>query len=331
MSELFRFIDLFAGMGGIRIPFEELGGSCVFSSEWDKSAQMMYHANFGEIPAGDITKITNDEIPEHDILLAGFPCQPFSIIGNGKGFADTRGTLFFEIERIIRDKKPEAFLLENVKQLVKHNNGKTFQVILSKLKEMGYFIHWKVLNALDYGLPQKRERVIIVGFRKNYQFSFPPPYQNRQKLSEIIEDHSKVDKKHFASERILNKRMEKTRGRHIPKPSIWHENKRGDIGIHEYSCALRAGGSYNYLLVDGIRRLTPRENLLLQGFPSNFKIAVSDSEVRKLAGNSVSVPLIRGVAKRMISAMKTQPSTPTLKSQEYARHSMLEEALVNEK
>ena len=200
MTQSFRFIDLFAGIGGIRIPFEELGCSCVFSSEWDKSAQMMYHANFREIPVGDITKITNDEIPEHDILLAGFPCQPFSIIGNGKGFADTRGTLFFEIERIIRDKKPEAFLLENVKQLVKHNNGKTFQVILSKLKEMGYFIHWKVLNALDYGLPQKRERVIIVGFRKNYQFSFPLPHQNRQKLSEIVEDHSKVDKKHFASQ-----------------------------------------------------------------------------------------------------------------------------------
>ena len=331
MTQSFRFIDLFAGIGGIRIPFEELGCSCVFSSEWDKSAQMMYHANFGEIPAGDITKITNDEIPEHDILLAGFPCQPFSIIGNGKGFADTRGTLFFEIERIIKDKKPEAFLLENVKQLVKHDNGRTFQVILAKLKEMGYFIHWKVLNALDYGLPQKRERVIIVGFRKNYQFSFPPPHPNRQKLSEIVEDHSKVDKKHFASERIVTKRMKKTRGRDIPKLSIWHENKGGDIGIHEYSCALRAGGSYNYLLVDGIRRLTPRENLLLQGFPSNFKIVVPDSEVRKLAGNSVPVPLIRGVAKMMISAMKMQPVTPTIKIQEYARHSMLEGAMVNEK
>lgn len=331
MTESFKFIDLFAGIGGIRIPFEELGGSCVFSSEWDKSAQMMYHANFGEIPAGDITKISSDEIPEHDILLAGFPCQPFSIIGNGKGFADTRGTMFFEIERIIRDKKPEAFLLENVKQLVKHDNGRTFQVILTKLKEMGYFIHWKVLNALDYGLPQKRERVIIVGFRENYHFTFPYPHYNRQKLSEILEEHSRVDKKHFASERIVNKRMEKTKGRHIPKPSIWHENKRGDIGIHEYSCALRAGGSYNYLLVDGIRRLTPKENLLLQGFPRDFKIAVPDSEVRKLAGNSVPVPLIRAVAKRMVSAMKMQPTNSSIKMQEYSRQTILDGALVNEK
>lgn len=304
----FTFIDLFAGLGGIRIPFEELGGSCVFSSEWDESAQKMYHANFGEIPTGDITKISSDKIPEHDILLAGFPCQPFSIIGNGKGFSDTRGTLFFEIERVLRDKKPEAFLLENVKQLVKHDKGRTFQVILAKLKESGYFVHWKVLNALDYGLPQKRERVIIVGFRKNHMFSFPQPSQKRIALSEIIEDHSRVDKKYFASEKIIKKRMEKTRGRRIPKPSIWHENKRGDIGIHEYSCALRAGASYNYLLVDGIRRLTSKEQLLLQGFPKNFKMVVPDGEVRKLTGNSVPVPLIRAVAQRMILAMNLQLS-----------------------
>lgn len=320
----FTFIDLFAGLGGIRIPFEELGGSCVFSSEWNESAQKMYHANFGEIPTGDITKISSDKIPEHDILLAGFPCQPFSIIGNGKGFADTRGTLFFEIERILRDKKPEAFLLENVKQLVKHDEGKTFQVILAKLKELGYFVHWEVLNALDYGLPQKRERVIIVGFRKNYQFSFPQPSQNRIKLSEIIEEHSKVDQKYFASERIVNKRMEKTRGKHIPKPSIWHENKRGDIGIHEYSCALRAGGSYNYLLVDGIRRLTSKEQLLLQGFPINFKVVVSDGEIRKLTGNSVPVPLIRAVAKNMVLAMNIQPLISTEKIEEDSRCSMLQ-------
>jgi len=307
MADSFRFIDLFAGIGGIRIPFEELGGSCVFSSEWDESAQKMYYANFGEIPSGDITKISNDEIPEHDILLAGFPCQPFSIIGNGKGFADTRGTLFFEIERILKNKKPEAFLLENVKQLVKHDEGQTFHVILAKLKELGYFVHWKVLNALDYGLPQKRERVIIVGFRKNYQFLFPQPSQNRINLSEIIEEHSKVDKKYFASERIVNKRMAKARGKPIFKPSIWHENKRGDIGIHEYSCALRAGGSYNYLLVDGIRRIIPREMLSLQGFPKDFKIVVSDGEIKKLAGNSVPVPMIRAVAKNMIKAMAMPP------------------------
>jgi len=307
MGRKFTFIDLFAGIGGIRMPFEELGGSCVFTSEWDKSAQMVYLANFGEKPHGDITKIESSKIPDHNILLAGFPCQPFSIIGNGLGFADTRGTLFFEIERILKDKKPEAFLLENVRQLVKHDNGRTFKVILDKLKNLGYHTHWKVLNALDYGLPQKRERVIIVGFRENYPFLFPNPNNNRINLSEILEDHSKVDKKHFASERIVKKRMEKTKDKKIPKPSIWHENKRGDIGIHEFSCALRAGGSYNYLLVDGIRRLTPREQLSLQGFPKDFKINVTDSEVRKLAGNSVPVNMIRAVASNIIKAMNKTP------------------------
>lgn len=307
MMETFKFIDLFAGIGGIRIPFEELGGSCVFSSEWDKSAQQTYFANFNHMPCGDITKIKSDEIPSHDILLAGFPCQPFSIIGKGMGFADTRGTLFFEIERILRDKMPEAFLLENVKRLASHDQGRTFSEILIKLKRLGYYVHWKVLNAMDYGLPQKRERVIVAGFRKNYPFSFPEPSKEKVKLKDIIEDHSKVDRKFFASEKIVQKRMKKIKGRSVPKLSIWHENKRGDIGIHEFSCALRAGASYNYLLVDGIRRLTPREMLSLQGFPKTFKIAVSDGEIRKLAGNSVPVTMIRAVAKNMIKAMTMRP------------------------
>lgn len=329
MERKFTFIDLFAGIGGTRMPFEELGGSCVFTSEWDKSAQMVYLANFGEKPHGDITKIESSKIPDHNILLAGFPCQPFSIIGNGLGFADTRGTLFFEIERILKDKKPEAFLLENVKQLVKHDNGRTFKVILSKLNNLGYHTHWKVLNALDYGLPQKRERVIIVGFRENYPFLFPNPYNGRINLSEILEDHSKVDKKHFASERIVKKRMEKTKDKKIPKPSIWHENKRGDIGIHEFSCALRAGGSYNYLLVDGIRRLTPREQLLLQGFPKNFKINVTDSEVRKLAGNSVPVNMIRAVASNMIKAMNKTPLPKETAMQKESKQKVLTQVMAH--
>ncbi len=307
MGGRFKFIDLFAGIGGIRIPFDESGGECVFSSEWDEDAQDTYEANFGHRPAGDITKIPSERIPSHNILLAGFPCQPFSIIGNGHGFADTRGTLFFEIERILRDKHPDAFLLENVKRLVSHDDHRTFKVILGKLGELGYFVHWKVLNALDYGLPQKRERVIIVGFKKNYLFKFPEPSKQRSSLKDVLEDHAKVDKKHFASEAIIEKRMKKVAGRIIPKPAIWHENKRGDIGIHEFSCALRAGASYNYLLVDGIRRLTPRENLSLQGFPKNFKIVVPDAQVRKQAGNAVPVPMIRAVAKEMMKAMGNIP------------------------
>lgn len=313
MQKGFRFIDLFAGIGGIRIPFEELGGKCVFTSEWDESAQRMYIANFGDNPCGDITKIKSEEIPEHDILLAGFPCQPFSIIGKGLGFADTRGTLFFEIERILKDKQPAVFLLENVKRLVSHNEGRTFKEILFKLNNLNYNVHWKVLNALDYGLPQKRERVIIVGFKQNYPFCFPEPTKNRIKLSEILEDHSKVPERYFVSERINKKRLEKVKNRTIPKPAIWHENKGGDIGIHEFSCALRSGASYNYLLVDGIRRLTPKEQILLQGFPDNFKIVGSDSEVKKLTGNSVPVNMIREVAKCIINAMNNEPLPPGTK------------------
>lgn len=160
----FNFIDLFAGIGGIRIPFMELGGKCVFSSEWDAAACRTYTGNFGEVPFGDITKIDADFIPKHDVLLAGFPCQAFSIMGKMRGFEDIRGTMFFEVARILDCHHPKAILLENVKQLVGHDKGKTFKVILETLASLGYYVKWKVLNALDFGVPQKRERVIIVGF-----------------------------------------------------------------------------------------------------------------------------------------------------------------------
>lgn len=300
----FKFIDLFAGIGGMRIAFERVGGKCVFSSEWDASAQKSYQANFGDLPSGDITKIKNDEIPKHDILLAGFPCQPFSIIGSKKGFADTRGTLFFEIERIISYHKPQCFLLENVKQLVSHDKGRTLRVILEHLDQLGYFVHWKVLNSLDFGIPQKRERILIVGFLKDYEFKFPKGRQSSVTLKEILEDDAQIDKKHFASKKILEQRIHKVQGKKIFYPSIWHENKGGNIGIHPFSCALRAGASYNYLLVNGVRRLTPRENLRLQGFPDSFKIVVPDGEVRRQAGNSVTVPLIEAVARQMIKSIK---------------------------
>ena len=186
-------------------------------------------------------------------------------------------------------------------------NGRTFKTILKKLNGLGYYIHWKVLNALDFGLPQKRERTIIVGFKKNYPFTFPSGSKNRITLEKILEDHTNVHKKYFASKKIVTKRLEKVKGRVIPKPSIWHENKGGDIGIHQFSCALRAGGSYNYLLVDGIRRLTSRECILLQGFPRKFKVVVSDAQIHKQAGNSVPVNMIREVAKEMIKSIGQKP------------------------
>jgi DNA (cytosine-5)-methyltransferase 1 len=296
----FKFIDLFAGIGGMRIPFEKLGGKCVFTSEWDKDAAKMYEANFGDFPAGDITKIDAENIPNHDVLLGGFPCQAFSIIGKMNGFQDTRGTLFFDVERILRTKRPAAFLLENVKMLVGHQNGCTFKVILNHLESLGYFVHWKVLNALDFGLPQKRERVFIVGFLKNYDFRFPEGMPGKYKsLSEILEKD--VPNKYYASEHITNKR----KAAHTPKctPSIWHENKGGNISSYPFSCALRANASYNYLLVNGKRRLTPRESLRLLGFPDSFKIVGNDSQLRKITGNGVCVPVVKAVATELVKCL----------------------------
>jgi DNA (cytosine-5)-methyltransferase 1 len=300
MNKKFKFIDLFAGIGGMRIPFEELGCKCVYSSEWDSDARKIYFDNFGDMPNGDITKIHSKDIPNHDILLAGFPCQAFSIIGKMNGFNDTRGTLYFHIERILREKQPDAFVLENVKMLVRHRRGRTFNTIIESLNDAGYKVNWKILNALHFGLPHKRERVFIVGFKKKYNFQFPLGSDHLKSLSDILEEN--VPKKYYASEKIILKRKQKHSS--IYKPSIWHENKSGNISSYPYSCALRANASYNYLLVNGERRLTPRECLRLLGFPESFKLDCSYSAVRKLTGNSVCVPVVRSVAEKVLNCLK---------------------------
>lgn len=299
----YKTIDLFAGIGGIRLGFETYGCENVFSSEWDKPAQTMYEANFGERPFGDINEIAPQDIPDHDILLAGFPCQPFSIAGKGLGFADTRGTLFFNIEAILEAKKPQAFLLENVKRLTTHDNGQTFKVIIDKLEGLGYTVYHKVFNALDFGLPQKRERIYIVGFKDPIHFKFPKPLGYYNSLTEILQDDKDVPKSYFLSEEIRERRFKMVKGV-PPFPSVWHENIGGNISALPYSCALRAGGSYNYLVVNGVRRLTDREMLRLQGFPDTFKINIPYSQARKVAGNSVSVPVIKAIAGEMMDAMQ---------------------------
>jgi len=305
--EKIRFIDLFCGIGGFRIAFEEacqeqdINAKCVFSSDIDKFAQDSYEANFGERPHGDITQIDEKDIPDHDILFAGFPCQPFSIIGQMKGLNDTRGTLFFDIARIIKEKEPKAFILENVKQLVGHDKGNTLKVILKSLKDLGYHVQYSVLNALDYGLPQKRERIVIVGHKEPIMFTYPDPIKPFKPLTEILE--TRVDKKHFASDYIKNKRKESHKSSFYP--SIWHENKSGNISSYPFSCALRAGASYNYLLVNGKRRLTPREMLRLQGFPDWYKIVVSDGQAKKQAGNAVPVNMIKAVVQKLLPYVAT--------------------------
>jgi len=305
MPNRIRYIDLFCGIGGFRLAIQNVGPrlgiktECVFSSDIDQECQKAYEANFGERPHGDITKVDSRDIPQHDVLLAGFPCQPFSIIGNGKGFDDTRGTLFFEIARILGAKKPRAFVLENVKQLVGHNRGRTLSRIMEVLKQLGYHSDYMILNALHFGLPQKRERVFIVGFSRPVAFLWPQGGIPMKPLKEILETNP--PRKYFASEYIRKKRHSV---RKLTKePTIWHENKSGNVSVYPYSCALRAGASYNYLLVNGERRLTPREMLRLQGFPDSFKIVCNYAQTRKQAGNALPVPVAEAVIAEVFKAL----------------------------
>ena len=301
----FRFIDLFAGIGGIRLGFEDVGGHCVFSSEFDEDACKTYEANFGEHPSGDITKIDSKDIPDFDILLGGFPCQAFSIIGKKEGFAnETCGTLFFDIERILKDKRPPAFMLENVRNLTAHDGGNTFRVIKTHLEALGYHVYAKVLNALDFGVPQKRERIIIVGFIDNVDFAFPRPIDEskHKTLSDILE--KTVDKKYYVRDEIRESRLERLKDKDYPKPYISHENIAGTITPHPYSSALRAGASANYILINDERRPTERELLRIQGFPESFKIVLPYGKIKKQTGNSVAVPMIKAVAEEMIKSLK---------------------------
>jgi DNA (cytosine-5)-methyltransferase 1 len=302
------FIDLFCGIGGFHLAGQQLGMECIFAADIDEACRKVYKHNHGLEPVGDICRIDPKTIPDHDILCAGFPCQPFSIIGTGRGFADARGTLFFELAKIIKAKEPAAFVLENVRQLKTHNRGKTLARIVEILEDLGYAVHKEVLNALRFGLPQKRERILIVGFRRDISdvdnFDWPVGLVERIPLSAILEPDP--DRRCFVSDRIRRKR----RAAHTPKetPSIWHENKAGNISSHPFSCALRAAASYNYLLVNGERRLTPREMLRLQGFPDSFEFIGNDSQVRKQAGNSVPVPMVKAVLEKVMHVERSETS-----------------------
>lgn len=295
-----KYADLFCGIGGFHIAASNLKMECVFACDIDAACRKAYEANYGLMPKVDIRTTTAKDIPYIDILLAGFPCQPFSIIGSREGFSDARGTLFFELARIIEAKQPKAFLLENVRQLSSHNNGQTLQRILEILRGLGYFVEYKILNALDFGLPHKRERILIAGFKSKAAFIWPDKKIKPRPLTDLLE--SKVDKRYYVSERIRLSR--KAAHKSAIEPSIWHENKAGNISSHPFSCALRAGASYNYLLVNGERRLTSREMLRLQGFPDSFKLVCADSQIRKQAGNAVPVPMIQAVLERILHAKK---------------------------
>lgn len=310
----FTFIDLFAGIGGIRIPFQELGGKCVFTSEWDKFAQKTYRVNFGEEPQGDITKIDAKDIPDFDVLLGGFPCQPFSQAGLKKGFSDTRGTLFFEIERIIQEKRPKAFLLENVKQLRGHDKGRTLKVILEHIDALNYYVKAEVLRAGDFGVPQNRERIYIVGISKDhynlqdgYDFEFPTPTYEKTRLGDILEHN--VDDKYTISDALWDGHQRRKK-EHQEKGNGFGYSLFNDESEYANTISARYYKDGSEILIDqgegkNPRKLTPRECARLQGFPEEFIITVSDTQAYKQFGNSVAVPVIRAVAKRMIEEMNT--------------------------
>jgi len=301
----FKFIDLFAGVGGIRYPFEKLGGECVLTSEWDKYAKQTYQANYGEEEKflGDITKINEKEVPDHNILVGGFPCQAFSHAGKKLGFEDTRGTMFFEVARIIKEKKPKAILLENVKGLLSHDKGNTFKVILNVLDELGYNVSHKVLYAKDFGVPQNRPRIYIVGIRKDLKkvFNFKPIEKKPTRLGDILEE--KVDKKYTISDNLWRylqnrKKEQEAKGNGFGF-SLFDENSE-----YVSTISARYGKDGSEILVKqknkNPRKLTPRECARLQGFPDSMVIPVSDTQFYKQMGNSVAVPVIEYIAKELV-------------------------------
>lgn len=309
----FTFIDLFAGIGGIRLPFSRLGGRCEFTSEWDKFAQKTYKTNYGEMPGGDISQIPNNQLPDVDVLLAGFPCQPFSQAGLKKGFSDTRGTLFFEIERIIEGKRPKAFLLENVKQLKGHDHGHTFKVIKEHLTALDYTIYSDILRAADFGVPQNRERLFIIGFdNKRFEkgqisnFHFPIPPKTPTSLGDILEHEA--NEKYTISDRLYAGHLRRKQ-EHIKKGNGFGFSVFNEASPYTNTLSARYYKDGSEILIDqgsekNPRRLTPRECARLQGFPDSFIIPVSDMQSYKQFGNSVSVPVVQAVADCIITELE---------------------------
>lgn len=320
----FKFIDLFAGIGGFRLALQNIGGKCVFSSEWDKYSKETYQANFGELPFGDITKsLTKSYIPDDfDVLCGGFPCQSFSIAGKRGGFEDTRGTLFFEVADIIREKKPKAIFLENVKGLRSHDKGKTLAVILKVLREdLGYFVPTpQVINAKNFGVPQNRERIFIVGFRKDLgieEFTYPESFGDVVTLGDVLEK-KEVSVKYYLSTTYIDT-LRKHKARHASKGNGFGYEIISNDGIANAVVCGGMGRERNLVIDDkltnfkpvtnitgsvnreGIRKMTPREWARLQGFPDSFNIVVSDAQAYKQFGNSVAVPAIQATAIKILN------------------------------
>ena len=292
----------------MRQGFEMNGGTCVFSSEWDKFAQLTYATNFGEAPAGDITQIPSQDIPDHDVLVAGFPCQPFSHAGLKRGFEDTRGTLFFEVARIIQDKQPKLVLLENVKGFTTHDKGRTFVTVKETLKELGYTVYAKVLNAADFGLPQNRERIFIVAVNRrmfpDHLFEFPEPPRPQTRVGDILE--KRVPKKYWLSDKLWEGHQRRLR-EHRAKGNGFGYSLFTRKSVRTSTISARYYKDGSEILIEtstNPRKITPREAARLQGFPETFVIPVSDSQAYRQFGNSVAVNVVDAVAREMAKVLK---------------------------
>lgn len=313
---MLTFIDLFSGIGGFRLAFESVGTTCVFSAEIDKHACTTYKLNFDDYPLRDVSKLDVNSIPNFDILCAGFPCQPFSIAGKRKGFSDTRGTLFFDIERIIKAKQPKAFILENVKGLMNHDKGRTLKVVLETLeKKLNYKVFYQILNSKDYNVPQNRERIYIIGFKDhNIAFNFPKKLEQTINLSHIRDSSlegteiSELAKSHIQTHLKKHKRYEEIKDNPLLL-SYEIRKSRAAFRFDDISPCLTAkmgtGGNNVPILVNEMRKFTTRECLRIQGFPNNFKIEPNTMQSYKQIGNSISIPVVRALALQMIQALKS--------------------------
>lgn len=311
------FIDLFAGLGGFRIALESLGAKCVYSNDWDESAQKVYAENFGDVPEGDITQIDEKAIPNHDILCAGFPCQAFSISGKQRGFEDGRGTLFFDVARIVKEKKPKIVFMENVKNFATHDNGRTLSVVKATMEELGYQFHQKVLNAVDYGIPQKRERIYMICFRNDLNvtgFKYPKPFELTRHVEDfLLEDEKMV--KHLYVERAdtyYNGTKDEEYSNKSIRLGIVNKGGQGERIYSTKGIAITlsayGGGVFaktgGYLINKKVRRLHPRECARIMGYPDTYKICKSDNQAYKQFGNSVVIDVIQLIAVEIGKALK---------------------------
>ena len=309
LLEGYTFIDLFAGLGGFRIALESLGGKCVYSNEWDVHAQRVYSSNFGDVPEGDITKVDENTIPDHDILCAGFPCQAFSISGNRRGFEDSRGTLFFDVARIVKAKMPKVVFLENVKNFATHDDGRTLEVVRNTMDQLGYTFNQKVLSAVNYGVPQARERIYMVCFRKDLNvdgFSYPLPFKLERHVEDVLlEDEEMV--KHLYVNRPDTVFNGKADDEYSDKPIRLGIVNKGGQGERIYSTkgiaitlSAYGGGTFaktgGFLINGKTRKLHPRECARIMGYPDSYKICPNANQAYKQFGNSVVIDVLQYIA-----------------------------------